>query len=132
MQGLATRTMLQHINTNPLPDDILAPECEAPPTGHLSPVTDHRDSRDPEARVFFRGALMIFCLLGIFAITVRDIEVRSQPPAPALTVPAATWAHHATTRLAPGESTYAHDFTEDCVAAAHRDTRGNVVIGQHC
>jgi hypothetical protein len=30
MQGLATRTMLQHINTNPLPDDLLAPECEAP------------------------------------------------------------------------------------------------------
>lgn len=63
--------------------DTLAPEVEAPPAdpfGLAAVKTEER--RDPYARVFFRGCVILFCILGLAVILLRDAEVRSALPPP--------------------------------------------------
>lgn len=72
MQGYATANLLRAVNRNqPIPPGDLAPEVEAPP----AQVLEHRD---PEARLIFRGLLILVFFIGLFALSLRDREIRER------------------------------------------------------
>lgn len=117
-------------------DNVLAPEVEAGPFGAPPLGTDPMpERRDPEARLLFRGCLIIFCIFGLAAITLRDAEVRhSMPPAPAVAVePSAGSALAVARQLQPGQSYCIQDLREgDCYWCAHRTDSGDTVGGYAC
>lgn len=83
MQGLATRTMLQHINRTPQPeDDLLAPEVEGPPGE--PPADTHADALE---RSWLYRSIMWAALVAVLATSTivqdhkRDSEAAAGLPA---------------------------------------------------
>lgn len=118
--------------------DTLAPEVEAGPcsTQHAAPSTPAGGNRrDPEARILFRGALIILCAVGLAVSLLRDAEVRySMPPPPPVAVePGAATSLAIARSLAPGQSHCIQDWREgDCYRCAHRTESGDAVGGYAC
>lgn len=69
MQGYATANLLRQLNRRSSVPDDLAPEVEAPPA---PPV------RNPEGRLLFQGCLALVFFIGLFALAMRDAEVRDR------------------------------------------------------
>jgi hypothetical protein len=68
-QGYATANLLRQLNRQRYVPDDLAPEAEAPPK---------LPERNPEGRLLFQGCLAVLFFLGMFALAMRDAEIRER------------------------------------------------------